>query len=364
MMSMNESILVFEYFTASGQMDKSISSEAEALLYALLDDLADFKVSLLVNSAYSYIADKYDNVCPIIVDGCVEDYLKDNLDGFKKAIYIAAENDNHLYNIAQILEDKNVLIYNSSSGSCLKTSDKYLLYEEIYGVVPQPLSNKFKIDPKGYWKRAVENLYKQWHAEDPLNKLKLVIKPINGVDCENIVILEDIDELSYDLEKIFPPQSRILVQEYIEGEDVSVSLLVHNRKAVPLSINKQFIEIKNDQKCYLGGMLPYETEFKEEILKTAVKACEALEGLEGFVGVDLRVNHEDNDPYNVYLIEINSRFTTPYVGLQKISNINIAKTIIELADEKTTIDEIKNKLSLNGSVEFIKNNNELIIKEK
>ncbi|MDO5848293.1 MAG: ATP-grasp domain-containing protein [Methanobrevibacter sp.] len=355
------SILAFEYFTASGENDKCISSEAEALIRALLDDLKDFDVTIILNNTYKHVADGYSNVNPIIIEGSLEDYLKDNLDGFEKAIYIAAENDNHLYNIAKILEDKDIFIYNSNSEACFKSSDKFELFESLYGAVPQPLTNKFKIDSKGYWKRAVENLYKKWQAEDPLTKLKLIIKPINGVDCENVVILNDIDELSYDLEDIFPPGSRILVQEFIDGEDISVSLMVHDGKAIPLSINKQFVEIKGDFERYLGGMLPYETDFKDQILEVAIKACETLEGLNGFVGVDLRLNPDETDLYNVYLIEINSRFTTPYVGLQKIANFNIANSIIDWIDGKMDSEDLEKIISFDGHVEFKKVKDHLMI---
>jgi predicted ATP-grasp superfamily ATP-dependent carboligase len=48
----NDSILVFEYFTASGEKDKCIISEAEALIFALLDDLKDFNVDLVINKSY------------------------------------------------------------------------------------------------------------------------------------------------------------------------------------------------------------------------------------------------------------------------------------------------------------------------
>lgn len=359
----NNSILAFEYFTASGENDKCISSEAEALIRALLEDMKDFKVSIILNNTYRHLADEYENADPIIIDENLEDYLKNNLEGFDKAIYIAAENDNHLYNIAKILEDKDIFIYNSNSDACLKCSDKFVLFEELYGAVPQPLTNKFKIDPKGYWKRAVENLYKKWKAEDPLSELKLIIKPINGVDCENVVILNSIDELSYDLEEIFPPGSRILVQEYIEGEDISVSLIVKDGKATPLTINKQFVEIKGDYERYLGGMLPYDTDFKEDILEVAVKACESLEGLKGFVGVDLRLNPDETDIYNVYLIEINSRFTTPYVGLQKIAGFNIVESIIDLIDGKITQEELGDLISFKGGVEFKKVKDSLMIEE-
>ena len=55
MMKDNDSILVFEYFTASGEKDKCIISEAEELIFALLDDLKDFNVDLVINKSYENI---------------------------------------------------------------------------------------------------------------------------------------------------------------------------------------------------------------------------------------------------------------------------------------------------------------------
>ena len=52
MMSENDSILVFEYFTASGEKDKCIISEAEELIFALLDDLKEYNVDLVINESY------------------------------------------------------------------------------------------------------------------------------------------------------------------------------------------------------------------------------------------------------------------------------------------------------------------------
>ena len=57
MMSENDSILVFEYFTASGEKDKCIISEAEALVFALLDDLKEYKVDLVINESYNNVVD-------------------------------------------------------------------------------------------------------------------------------------------------------------------------------------------------------------------------------------------------------------------------------------------------------------------
>ena len=325
-----------------------------------MDDLSSFNVDLVINKSYGDVVKDYENVNPILIDCDVIDWLADNAANFNKAIFIAAENNNNLYNITKILEENNVKTYTSSAQACLIASDKYETYEALPNNVPQPRSFRFKIDPKGYWKRAIENLHEKWQAEDPLTPLKLIIKPLIGVDCENIVIIEDIKDLSYDLEQIFPPGSRIIVQEYIEGTDISVSLISDGKKAIPISLNQQFVELKNNKGTYEGGKLPYESKYENEAFEIAKKAIEAIDGMKGFVGVDLLINADEKDIYSVYLLEINSRFTTPYVGLNKIANFNIGKSIIDLIDGKIAIDDID--VSLDGEVEFKKSGDLLEIR--
>ena len=178
-----------------------------------------------------------------------------------------------------------------------------------------------------------------------MTPLKLIIKPVMGVDCEDIVVIENIEDLTLDLDKIFNPGSRILIQEFIEGTDVSVSLLSDGKKAIPISLNELYVRLENDKGTYLGGKLPYDTKYKDEIYEIAVKAVESVDGLRGFVGVDLIINADEKDIYSVYLLEINSRFTTPYVGLKKIANINIGKTIIELIDDGSLPSSSKASMS-------------------
>ena len=355
-----DSILAFEYFTASGKNDKCIISEAESLIFSLLGDLKDFNVDLVINEAYAENVKDYDNVNPILINGDVVDWLEENASNFTKAIFIAAENGNNLYNISRILEENDVKLYNSSAEACRISSDKFETYGALSNIVPQPRTFRFKIDPKGYWKRAIENLHEKWQSEDPLTPLKLIIKPLMGVDCEDIVIIENIGDLTLDLDKIFKPGSRVIVQEYVEGTDVSVSLLSDGKKAIPISLNEQFVELKNDKGMYFGGKLPFESKYKQEAFDIATKAVESIDGLKGFVGVDLLINADEQDIYSVYLLEINSRFTTPYVGLKKVAKFNIGETIIELADGEINIDDVD--ISLDGEVEFKKSGDNLEIR--
>ena len=76
--------------------------------------------------------------------------------------------------------------------------------------------------------------------------------------------------------------------------------------------------------------------------------------MKGFIGVDFVVE----DDY-IYLLEINSRFTTSYVGLQKIININIAKTIIDLIDKKISVEDI-GEITYGSKASFCKNDDGIL----
>jgi hypothetical protein len=345
----DDSILVFEYFTASGDRDPCIISEAEALILSLIDDLKDFDIFLLIHNSYKYLVKDFKSINIIFIDENLEYWLNNNSKYFKRAIFIAAENNMNLYNLTKILEDNNVKIYNSNSNASLICSDKFKTYEKIKNLVFQPKTAKIKIDSKKMWIDDLKDTFYNW------NKSKLIIKPIYGVDCENIKIINDLNDISNDLTKYFTIDSCILVQEFIKGIDISVSLISDGNKAIPISLNKQNIIFDGEKQFYLGGCLPFESKFREKIFEIATITVESIKGIKGFVGVDLILTNNDN----VCFLEINSRFTTPYVAIKKIANFNIGENIIDLLDENISISELLNKISFSGKTVFKKEGNNL-----
>ena len=112
----DDSILVFEYYTASGLDELCISSEAESLILALVEDLKEEDVYLLLNEKYQYIAKDLDNTINIILlndDFDFEDFLLKDASKFNRTIFIASEEDDALYGITRFLEESNIKIYNS-----------------------------------------------------------------------------------------------------------------------------------------------------------------------------------------------------------------------------------------------------------
>lgn len=339
-MTSKESILLFEYFTANGINNQSIVLEAVSMIKSLADDLKKENITLLLSKNY----EKYFKELKINIEfitSPLENWLSKNSKKFKKAIFIADETDEHLYKITKILEDNNVKLYCSNSNSVKISSNKFTTYNLLKNIVKQPKTYKIKINEDSLEK--TESIFKNLNS-------KLIIKPINGVDCEKIKIInkkEDINKIrDYEL------GTEIIIQEFIEGESCSVSLISDGNTAIPLSLNKQNIILNNDKNLYNGGMLPYNHKLKEEAFKISKKAIENIKGIKGFIGVDLILNDE------VTFIEINSRFTTPYIGLKEIININIGDTILKLLDNKIQINDLNN-YEINGEIEFIKENNDI-----
>ncbi len=346
------SILLFEYFTANGINDLSIISEAAGMIKDLADDLKNQNTYLLISKEFEYLFNDVE-VKLITISEPLENWLNKNANKFKKSIFIADEADEHLFKITKILEDNGVKLYCSNSESVMICTNKFLTYNSLNGIVKQPFTKKIQINNDNNWKEYIKRIFKKLNQKKPT---QLIIKPINGVDCEKVSLISNEEDLNI-LKEFYPIGSEILIQEYINGNSCSVSLLTDGKTAIPLSLNKQNIIYQTENISYCGGELPFNHPLKKDALKLATTAVENINGIKGFVGVDLILGDE------VTFLEINSRFTTPYVGLKKVANFNIGETIIKLLDKEIKIQDLKHEILLKGKVKFIKKGNKLEIKK-
>jgi tyramine---L-glutamate ligase len=358
--SNTNSILVFEYYTASGINDTMIISEAVALIESLLNDLSlfsneeDVKIHFLVSKEFEDIGNKYNyiNENKIVIDIPLEDWLYENIAGFNSCMFISAEENMNLYSLTKIIEDNNVKIYGSDSNSTLLCSNKFSTFRHLQNVVKQPRTFYFTITDESPWEVSIKNIMDFLDVGDikESNEYKLIVKPLCGVDCQDMVILSNLEDIAIIKEK-FPKNSQVIVQEFIPGENVSVSLISDGKKAIPISLNKQYTDMKKEKQEYLGGELPYNHPLAKSAFSVAKKVVESVDGIKGFVGVDLIIRDSEItkssdfevNQDSIYFLEINSRFTTPYVGINKIANFNIGKTIIDLLDKKIDIDSLYEK---------------------
>jgi len=169
---------------------------------------------------------------------------------------------------------------------------------------------------------------------------KRVIKPVKGCGAQGVRLSAG------------QPSDGEFVQEYIEGEHYSVSLIANRiigdaclyfsgNPPVILAVNRQEIEIAPDGSFhYRGGETPVHPVRETEIAETAQKAVAVL-GCQGYCGVDVVVADK------VYVVDVNPRITTSLVGIAACMKEEIASLLIAASKGEGPKD-----VHLSGHVRF------------
>ena len=123
----------------------------------------------------------------------------------------------------------------------------------------------------------------------------------------------------------------LALEPFIEGDALSISMIVGADLARAISFNRQHIGIDAAGRlCDLGvqvGALDAATDPRVASLEAlAAATARALPGLGGFVGIDVVWNEERG----AVVIEVNPRVTCAYVGLSGKLGRNLAADILRL----------------------------------
>jgi len=171
-----------------------------------------------------------------------------------------------------------------------------------------------------------------------------VIKPEDGVGAESIYYFEkegQILDFFKEFNRNFNNKRNFILQEFIEGRDLSISLIgapnLSELHPIILSVNSQDINIKSSKSEYFGGYTPIENSydmFRE--LSYILKKID-FSKIEGYFGIDFILKY----PYSIYFIEINPRLTTSYIGLRNTINLNCAELILNSKEKNIGSTEIK-----------------------
>lgn len=340
-------ITVFEYISGGGflnkPIDNSILSEGYSMLASILRDFKDIGCETITILDYR-IAQlkppiKADEIITISCEDNLEDIILSSFEHSDASLIIAPESDDILFNLVKLMESTNTTSLNSSSKTIHLCSNKAIFYEILSkNNIEVPITRKCKFS---------NGLSFAYSVAKDLG-LPVVFKPINGVGCSGLTIINDYNQIQSAFEKVKSASnnSEYLIQKFIHGIPVSVSLICNNKGCKALTLNLQKIDFDNYGNLrYMGGMIPFIHEYGESALKISERVAKLFPNLKGYVGIDLILS-----PNGPVVMELNPRLTVSYVGLRFVGSENPASLIL-----KSIINgELPKEFKTNGYTTFSK----------
>ncbi len=122
---------------------------------------------------------------------------------------------------------------------------------------------------------------------------------------------------------------RAVLQPFVPGTAASVAFLVGPRQTLALPPADQFLS-SDGRFRYRGGRVPLPADLAGRATEVAWRAAAAVEGLRGYVGVDV-VLGDAADGSGDAVIELNPRLTTSYLGLRALASDNLAGVWLRVA---------------------------------
>lgn len=349
-------LLVYEFYSAGGTMawnrGGSLLSKGFAMLNAVLNDfsrLPDLEIFTVLDSRLQPVFKRasYASRVQLVVTAANSNERVEPEPGFtldrkqgagafaaalgqcEGALIIAPEIGGLLAQLTARVEGEGKLVLGSAATAVAAAADKaqsLKLFQEAGLLTPK--SEVFS--------RVADGGVNPF----PVNRFPgpVVVKPVDGAGSRGITLVRDRRHWEIALKRVAATSDNpsFLVQEYVAGEPVSVSCLVvppQNNEwpgsgrqpgkgaVLPLTLNRQLIA--GDNLNFLGVTVPYRHQQVRIALDTARKACEAIPGLAGFVGVDLVLSSR-----GPVVMEVNPRVTVAYIALREVVNVNLARYIM------------------------------------
>ncbi len=319
-----------------GDLPLDLAGEAAAMLQAVLADFAAWgavHTLTTIDQRLAHLALAANEVIGVAPGQHLATFAS-LLDRCDMALIIAPETDGILARLSARVEQANVPLLSCSSDAIAIAGDKAVCYDLFRQAnLPTPLTRQASFataaqvaDQVGY---------------------PLVTKPIDGVGCDGVCLVRNRAELADALTFVqqATSQGEIILQSFVAGVHASVSLLVTGEQSLPLSLNGQTIEI-GCPFVYRGGVVPLSHPMEARALAVTQAAIRLIPGLRGYVGVDLILAQDE-----AFLIEINPRLTTSYIGLRQVLDLNLARAIWEARCQGILPAQTR----INGQVSFTKN---------
>jgi tyramine---L-glutamate ligase len=202
----------------------------------------------------------------------------------------------------------------------------------LLGPMPEAISltaDKLRLQSHLHVRRIPTPECWEW-GKEPSDLYPKVWKPRFGAGSQaTFLVPSSVQEKEYREEIQRENAGEMIAQRYVPGQAASIAFLIGPQDIVPLQPAFQHLSTEG-RFHYLGGSLPISKSDAQRIIQIAEPAIRSVPGLQGYVGVDVVLGDQD------WVIEINPRLTTSYVGLRGLAKSNLAKIMLDLLDGYAT----------------------------
>jgi predicted ATP-grasp superfamily ATP-dependent carboligase len=291
---------VYEYFSAGRAGSAEIRAEGRAMLSAVLADLGRVPGAETLTLAPA-------------PDDAEERAFRALARGADVSLVIAPECDGLLAERCRWVEEGGGLLLGPSAAAVRLTGDKLELSRRLLARgVPTPPTSRWPGEPQPFTFPAV-------------------CKPRHGAGSQATFLVRDEGELARCVGQARAEGwgGEMIVQPHLPGRAVSVALLLGPRRRAALPAAEQLLS-DDGRFHYEGGRLPLPDDLNGRAQRLAERAVAVVEGLCGYVGVDL-VLGAAADGSGDRVVEINPRLTASYVGLRALARFNLAEALLTAA---------------------------------
>jgi tyramine---L-glutamate ligase len=307
-------VFAFEYVTAGGWREigapPSLIAEGALMLRALVRDLAQLPALEVVAAADPALA-------PGALDASLMTVAVDDLRGSWRRIAagcdvvwpIAPETDGLLEEMVRLAKEAGCAVLASRPPALAIARSKQATAEHLAA--------------RGIPAVATRVLA----AAPPATDEAWVVKPDDGAGAVDTVLVAG--EAALARWRREAASRRLVVQPFVAGAPLSLSLLAQDGDAWLLACNRQDVRLVDGRFCYRGGVVGGAEARRAALAPLARAIAAALPDLWGYVGVDL-IDGGDGP----VVLEINPRLTTSYIGLADSIGINPAGLVLALGDRR------------------------------
>lgn len=312
-------LVVYEHITSGAlcdeQLPESLAHEGEMMLHAIVQDLlrlSHIHITILQDTRLTP-PEWLKNRQRMTIRHCAsrqefEHQWHTCLREHQFFLLIAPETDNTLVSLQQQVITANKTYLGCTAEATQLCSDKLGCYHQLQAAnIPTPTSYS-----------ASKALLNNCLINQPY-----IVKPFDGAGCMDTFKFDSLEQTRQYLFSLSQERrDKLIVQPYIEGAILSISIYIDEENIQLLSINEQLIEQQAHQFVFHGCAINTDATksfSQQQAMQLANQLQQTIAGLSGYVGIDFILSNQ-----GPVVVDINPRLTTAYVNLSATNEHNPA----------------------------------------